>query len=128
MSLAFRPSLNRVAAISLAATFLFGISACTKKAAPPVGELSPAEKATQLADRGRKSYLANCIACHNPDPKKDGVLGPAVHGSSFELLSARILDASYPPAYKPKRDTKTMVALPHLKGDLEALNAFLNTP
>jgi mono/diheme cytochrome c family protein len=81
---------------------------------------------SEAGTRGQQVYFANCIACHNADPKQDGVLGPAVFGSSKELLEARVLRAAYPDGYKPKRDTKTMVALPHLAPKLDDLTAFLN--
>ena len=68
---------------------------------------------------------ANCTACHNADPAKDGPLGPAIFGSSKELIEARVLRAEYPAGYTPKRKTKVMVALPQLKGDLDSLAAFL---
>ncbi|MGH7825384.1 MAG: c-type cytochrome, partial [Candidatus Binatia bacterium] len=47
--------------------------------------------------RGRAVYVANCIACHNRDPSKDGPLGPAVLGSPKELLEALLLRNEYPP-------------------------------
>lgn len=84
--------------------------------------------ASPLAEQGRKVYLANCISCHNPDPSKDGVVGPAISGSSLELLRARVLEASYPAGYTPKRPSHAMAALPHLKNELEALHSFLNQP
>lgn len=71
-------------------------------------------------------YKLNCIACHNVDPGKDGVAGPALTGSSKELLEARILRAAYPAGYKPKRDTKQMPALPHLEKEIPAISAYLN--
>jgi hypothetical protein len=37
-----------------------------------------------------------------------------------------VLEASYPPGYKPKRASKAMAPLPQLKDQLEALHAFLN--
>jgi hypothetical protein len=76
--------------------------------------------------RGRIVYQTQCIACHNPDPRKRGSLGPEVFGSSKELLEARIMRAEYPPGYKPKRNSHTMVALPHLKNDLESIHLFLD--
>jgi mono/diheme cytochrome c family protein len=30
--------------------------------------------------RGRAVYVANCVACHNNDPSKDGPIGPANKG------------------------------------------------
>lgn len=77
------------------------------------------------ANRGRATYLTSCTACHAPDPNVDGALGPAVAGSSRELLEARVLRAEYPPGYAPKRETRAMVALPHLAGEIDALAAYL---
>jgi mono/diheme cytochrome c family protein len=79
-----------------------------------------------LAARGRGVYMANCIACHNPNPRKDGNVGPALQGSSEELLRARVLEMRYPPGYKPKRPTKLMPPQPHLAPEIGALHAFLN--
>src|SRR5499426_3074516 len=56
--------------------------------------------------RGRAVYVANCVACHNNDPSKDGPIGPAIKGSPRELLEARVLTSNYPPNYQPKRPTK----------------------
>lgn len=91
---------------------------------PPLAGSAPAP-AEALAERGRRVYVANCIACHNQDPAREGGLGPAVAGSSRALLEARVLRAEYPPGYEPKRDTRVMIALPHLEGELDALHAFL---
>ena len=77
------------------------------------------------AAKGKQVYIANCSACHNMDPAKPGALGPEVNGSSKALLTARILSATYPKGYKPKRTTKLMVALPHLKGSIDDLAAFV---
>jgi len=84
------------------------------------------EMQSELSARGRGVYLSNCIACHSQDPKKNGSLGPALYGSSKELIEARVLRGEYPPGYKPKRNTHVMVALPHLKNDIEAIHAYLN--
>lgn len=79
-----------------------------------------------LAARGREVYLAHCTACHNPDPSRIGPVGPAVKGSSRVLLEARVMRAAYPEGYTPKRTTHTMVALPDLAPELDALAAFLH--
>lgn len=76
-------------------------------------------------ERGRGVYLANCIACHNNDPAKDGSIGPAIAASSIELLEARVLSTNYPPNYKPKRPTKVMPQFPFLKEELPYLAAYL---
>jgi len=80
---------------------------------------------TALADRGRAVYTANCIACHNPDPSLEGGIGPAIAGSTLELIEARVMRNEYPEGYEPKRETKAMIPLPFLEKDLPALAAFL---
>ena len=69
--------------------------------------------------------MANCIACHNNDPAKDGPIGPAIKGSPKELLAARVLSMSYPPGYTPKRPTKVMPQFPYLKSEIPYLAAYL---
>jgi len=81
----------------------------------------------ELIEAGRAAYNANCIACHNMDPRQDGAIGPAVAGSSLELIEARVLRAEYPPGYVPKRNTRVMIALPHLKPRLPELAAYLGS-
>ena len=109
--------LQAAVGLSLAAAFL---SSCTKQPADPAAPAEPP------GARGKKVYMANCVACHNANPALDGPIGPSVAGSSRELLSKRIMEASYPEGYKPRRATKLMPATPHLRGDIEALEAFLN--
>lgn len=78
-----------------------------------------------LIKRGKAVYQAACTACHHSNPKLDGALGPAVAGSSLELLEARILRAEYPAGYTPKRSTHQMVALPQYQSDIPALHQYL---
>ena len=59
------------------------------------------------AERGRQVYVAQCTSCHSSDPAQNGPLGPAVKGSSRELLEARLLRGAYPAwlhAQAPERD------------------------
>jgi len=97
-----------------------------KPAAQPAAETAAASSA-DLAKRGRSVYMANCIACHSQNPAQDGALGPAVAGSSRELVEARVMRAEYPEGYTPKRPSKVMIALPHLASELDALTAYLNS-
>ena len=87
-------------------------------------------KAAQAKDpdleRGRAVYLANCVACHNSDPSKDGPIGPAIKGSPKELLEWRVLRTQYPPGYKPKRNTKIMPQFPFLKSEIPYLAKYLS--
>lgn len=76
--------------------------------------------------KGKVIWDTICQACHGPNPQKDGPLGPAVHGSPLELVKARVLQAKYPPGYKPKRDTTMMPPFPQYKDDIEHITAFLN--
>ena len=77
------------------------------------------------ASRGKQVFLTECIACHNPDPARDGVLGPAIKGASQELLEARVLRAAYPPGHTPKRATALMPPIPKLAPKVPDLAAFL---
>jgi mono/diheme cytochrome c family protein len=77
------------------------------------------------AKRGRAIYLSNCAACHNTDPTHDGPIGPAIKGSPKELIEARVLRASYPPGYTPKRKTTMMPAQPDLQPAIPDIAAFL---
>ena len=80
---------------------------------------------TPLFVRGRAIYQANCIACHNSDPTKAGAIGPELKGSTKDLLEARVLRGEYPAGYAPKRSSKAMPSLPHLKNELEGLAEYL---
>ncbi len=91
---------------------VLGLGACAQDGNDPVA-------------RGKQVYLVECTACHNPDPAKDGPVGPAVKGSALELLQARILRASYPPGYRPKRNTALMPPLPKVAARISDLAAFL---
>jgi mono/diheme cytochrome c family protein len=75
--------------------------------------------------RGRAVYVANCVACHNSDPSKDGPIGPAIKGSPPELIESRVLRTQYPPGYKPKRNTQVMPTFPFLKTEIPYLVAYL---
>ena len=95
---------------------------CTRNAAPDISKMSSAE----LTERGKAIYQLNCISCHNPDPSKDGAVGPAIKGSSRELIEVRVLRAGYPVGYKSKRATQQMPPLPHLEREIPALAEFLH--
>jgi len=75
--------------------------------------------------RGEKIYRNICVVCHNADPTRDGPLGPAIAGSSRELLEARLLRGEYPPGYTPKRSTHQMPRFEFLEPNLDDLAAFL---
>ncbi len=79
----------------------------------------------EKAKRGKAVYFSNCISCHNTNPTLDGSVGPAIKGSGFELLKARIQNLSYPEGYKPKRDTKIMPKLPLSEDNISDIAAFL---
>lgn len=77
------------------------------------------------AERGRQVYLAQCTACHAPDPARPGPVGPPVKGSSRELLEAKLLRGAYPPGYRPQRSTSVMPVQTQLAADVPALAAYL---
>ena len=90
-----------------------------------VGAFSSTTFAAGKAQKGKQIYQAQCIACHNLNPAKKGALGPAVKGASLKLLEFRIIKACYPKGYKPKRTTKMMPAMAHLKGSIKDITEFL---
>jgi len=89
--------------------------------------LSACKPGGDQVEAGRRAFAANCVVCHNPDPTKDGAVGPAIAGSPPELVRARVLHAEYPPGYRPKRDTHLMPAQPSLAGEVDALAAYLGS-
>lgn len=103
--------------------FLLVSVACTEKKNSE--QTNAPMSAEDLVARGKVIYESNCVACHGVNPKLDGNLGPAVAGSSLELLEARVLRAQYPAGYTPKKSTASMVALPHLEKEIPALHAYL---
>lgn len=80
-----------------------------------------------VVQKGKALYQANCTACHAPDPRVAGALGPDIAGSSLELIKARVMLGGYPEKYQPKRSSHIMQALPQLKDDIPALHAYLNS-
>ena len=99
--------------ILLAAVAMLALAACGEES------LSPE------AERGRRVYLSQCLACHNSDPAQPGAVGPKIKGSSRELLEAKVLKGTYPPGYTPQRATTIMPPQPQVAGDLDALAAYL---
>jgi mono/diheme cytochrome c family protein len=102
----------------LAAAAGLVLAACGQEQKPaPVAGGDPAV--------GQQVYLAQCTACHAPNPAADGALGPAVKGATRALLEARLLHGTYPPGYTPKRDTRVMQPIPSLAGNVDDLAAYL---
>ncbi len=116
-------------ALVLAASLLLATCGQDDRPAPqsaPADSIAAAPAGAADPTKGRHVWLAQCIACHNTDPTKDGPVGPAVKGSSRELLEARVLRATYPPGYKPKRDSTVMPARPDLAASIPDLTAYLH--
>lgn len=96
----------------------------TEKGGP--GSVAAVGNAGGDAARGKQAYLKNCMSCHGPDPAVDGPVGPKIVGASPALVEARVMRASYPPDYKPRRTTRLMQPMPQLAGQLADLSAYLN--
>ena len=41
--------------------------------------------------KGKVVYNANCLSCHNNDPKKQGSIDPQIYFSSKELLLKKLI-------------------------------------
>ena len=95
---------------------LASLVACSNQAAQDLSE---------AARRGQRTYQNVCLACHHANPTRDGTLGPAIAGSSVELLEAKVLRGQYPPGYAPKRTTKVMPPFTYLRDKLPDLATYL---
>ena len=82
---------------------------------------------TTGVEKGRMVYFANCVSCHNNNPKKPGSIGPKVYGASIAVLAQKIVFGKYPENYSPKRTSKIMPLMPHLKKEISNLHAFINS-
>ncbi len=102
--------------VGLAAALLTLSAACSDDGKPSVDT---------AATRGGRVYQNVCVACHNADPSQDGVVGPAIAGSSRELLEARVVRREFPPGYTPKRPGGAMPAFPYLADQIDNLAAYL---
>ena len=78
-------------------------------------------------EKGRMVYFANCVSCHNNNPKKHGSIGPEVYGVSTDVLIQKIISGKYPENYRPKRPSKIMPSMPHLNKEISNLHAFINS-
>lgn len=127
-----RRRVRRAAGVAAAALL---VVACGDQPAPPPAREKSAASAPASgaavsvskgsAEKGKQVWLGQCVACHNPDPAKDGTLGPAVKGASPALLEARVVRGEYPPGYKPKRPTRVMPPRPDLSPSVPDLAAYL---
>ena len=104
-------------------TFLF-LCLCVSSAC----EAKEKKGVSPLVKQGKALYMTTCIACHNADPRKPGVLGPEIRGATFGLLKVKIQRGIYPQGYTPKRPTKLMTPLPSITDDqVKAIEAFINS-
>ena len=82
---------------------------------------------TNDIEKGRMVYFANCVSCHNNNPKKPGSIGPVVYGVLINVLTQKIVSGKYPENYRPKRTSKIMPLMPHLNSEISNLYAFINS-
>ena len=82
---------------------------------------------TTNIEKGRMVYFANCVSCHNNNPRKPGSIGPEVYGVSIDVLTQKIVSGKYPENYIPKRTSKIMPSMPHLNKEITNLHAFINS-
>ena len=82
---------------------------------------------TNDIEKGRTVYFANCVSCHNNNPKKPGSIGPVVYGVPIDVLTEKIVSGKYPENYRPKRTSKIMPLMPHLNSKISNLYAFINS-
>ena len=97
------------------------------KSEPDQKKLNNTIALTTDIEKGRMVYFANCVSCHNNNPKKPGSIGPEVYGVSIDVLTQKIVSGKYPENYRPKRTSKIMPSMPHLNKDISKLHAFINS-
>ena len=98
---------------------------CQKKV--DVTTLTPEElKQEKLFKKGKALHVSFCSTCHNINPRLIGATGPAIYGSSLELLEKKVLHQQYPKGYLPKRKSNEMPAFPEFEKDIPAIHVFLN--
>lgn len=93
-------------------------------AAPATGAAGTVGTA-DTAEAGEKVFKEICAACHGTNPALDGPIGPSIKGSVAALIEAKVLKGTYPAGYMPKRGTKLMPPMPHLKDQIGGLAKFL---
>ena len=111
------------------------ISSCEKKSIkqeevesePDQKKLNYTIASTTDIEKGRMAYFANCVSCHNNNPKKPGSIGPEVYGASIDVLTQKIVFGKYPKNYRPKRTSKIMPLMPNLNKEISNLHAFINS-
>ena len=109
------------------------VSNCEKKSIKQEGEEANQNKLKNTValktdiEKGRVVYFANCVSCHNNNPKKPGSIGPEVYGVSIDVLKQKIIYGKYPEYYNPKRTSKIMPLMPYLNKKIPNLLAFINS-
>ena len=109
------------------------ISSCEKKSIKQEETKADQQKLNNTValksdiEKGRMVYFANCVSCHNYNPKKPGSIGPEVFGVSIDVLTQKIVSGKYPENYRPKRKSKIMPPMPHLNKEILNLHAFINS-
>ena len=109
------------------------ISNCEKKNIEKENAKADQKKLTNTValttdiEKGRMVYFANCVSCHNNNPKKPGSICPEVYRVTIDVLTQKIVYGKYPENYRPKRSSKIMPSMPHLNKEISNLHAFINS-
>ncbi len=107
-----------------------GAGDAPKAAAVFVPEEAPAVT-PQLVAEGKTIYSANCLQCHNKDPRENGSIGPSQASTPWEVFKVKVVTGRYPealpPGYAPLRKTKAMRKFPDLEKNLPALWAYIQS-
>ncbi len=116
-----KPSLSLAGSLvgSLGLVAILLLPSCSKQAP---------EYLSEEGKKGWKVYQKECTICHHQNPNLPGLTnpsGPAITGSSEELVSMRVLKGKYPKGYTAKQEGNSMTVLPHLKNDIGVLTKYL---
>jgi mono/diheme cytochrome c family protein len=72
-------------------------------------------------------FISKCVMCHNVNPTKPGSIGPAISGSSLELIKLKTQKRQYPKGYVPKRKTKVMPIVKLTEQEIKLIHSYLNS-
>ena len=82
---------------------------------------------TSYGKDSKTLFISKCAMCHNVNPTKPGSIGPAISGSSLELITLKTQKRQYPKGYVPKRKTKVMPIVKLTEKEIKSIHSYLNS-
>lgn len=80
-----------------------------------------------IQNEGRRLYIANCIRCHNSNPRQPGVIGPELYTTPLDVFRTKVPNGVYPPGYRSKRSSKVMPRFPNLTSKVDWIYNYIRS-